>query len=225
MYFRNRAQAGRLLAEELEDYSMQNCAIIAMSPGAVIIGAQIAMRIHASMMVLLTENIFLPGEIDALGAISPSSVLTFNDKFSQGQLDEFIGDYFTYIEQQRIEKLHKLHRLLGSDGELNRDLLRRHNVILVSDGLSTGFSLKVAAEYLKPVKVKRLIIAVPVASVMAVDRMHLAGDEVHCLSVVENYIETDHYYDENNVPDTEEIYKIIRNTPIHWQRKETAKTT
>ncbi len=225
MYFNSRAEAGRILADELLSYRLQNSAVIALSPGAVIVGAQIAMKIHASLMVLLTENIFLPGELDALGAVSSSNMLTYNDKFSSGQLDEFTSEYFTYIEQQRMEKLHYLHRLLGAGGEIKRDMLRHHTVLLVSDGLSNGFSLSIAAEFLKPVKVKRLVVAVPMASVAAVDRMHLLGDEVHCLSVVENYIATNHYYEDNTVPEMESIFKIIRNTPIHWDRSSTTTVT
>lgn len=219
MYFHNRAEAGRKLADELIGYRLQNCTIIALTPGAIIVGAQIAMKIHASLMILLTENVFLPGEPDALGAVSSSNMLTYNDMFSTGQIEEFVTEYMTYIEQQRMEKLSKLHRLLGNGGEVNRDLLRNHTVIVASDGLSTGFSLAVAAEFLKPIKVKRLIVACPIASVQAVDRMHLFADEVHCLSVAENYVETNHYYDDNNLPDTNAVFKIIRNMPIHWDRQ------
>lgn len=219
MYFHNRAEAGRKLADELISYGLQNCTVIALTPGAVIVGAQIAMRIHAGIAILLTENVFLPGEPDAIGAVSSSNILTYNDMFSVGQIEEFVSENFNTIEQQRMEKLHHLHRLLGNGGELKRDLLRNHTVIVVSDGLSSGFSLAVAAEFLKPIKIKRLVVAAPVASIQAVDRMHLFADELHCLSVVNNYVETNHYYDDNNVPEIEDVFKIIRNTPIHWDRK------
>ncbi len=218
MYFHNRAEAGRKLAAELIEYRLQNCTVIALTPGAVIVGAQIAMKIHASLSILLTENLFLPGESDAMAAVNGNNIMTYNDMFSTGQIEEFVMDYFTYIEQERLQKLSKLHRILGSGGELKRDLLRNHTVIVVSDGLSNGFSLSVASEFLKPVKVKKLVVAVPIASVQAVDRMHLFADEVHCLTVADNYIETNHYYEENAIPETEDVFKIIRNTPIHWDR-------
>ncbi len=218
MYFYNRAEAGRKLAAELIQYQLQNCTIVALTPGAAIIGAQIAMKIHAGITILLTENVFLPGEPNALGAVSSSNMLTYNDMFSTGQIEEFVGEYFTYIEGQRLEKLSKLHRLLGTGGEIKRELLRHHTIIVVSDGLNNGFSLAVAAEFLKPVKVKKLIAATPVASTEAVDRMHLFADEIHCLSVVENFVNTNHYYEDNTIPDIDSVFKIIRNTPINWDK-------
>ena len=219
MYFHNRAEAGRLLADELIDYRLKNCSVVALTPGAVIVGAQIAMRIHAGLMILLTENLFLPGEIDALGAVSSSNMLTYNDMFSTGQIEEFVSEYFTYIEQQRMEKLSKLHRLLGTGGEIKRELLHNHIVIVVSDGLSNGFSLAVAAEFLKPIKIKKLVAASTVASTQAVDRMHLFADEIHNLSVVNNFMDTNHYYEDNTIPDIEGVFKIIRDTPIRWDRR------
>jgi hypothetical protein len=42
--------------------------------------------------------------------------------------------------------------------------------------------------------------------------MHILADELHCLNVTENYISTDHYYDENNLPKQEELLDKIRKT-------------
>lgn len=217
MYFKNRAEAGRELAIKLIDYRVKNCAVVALSPGAVLIGAQIAMKLHADLMMLLTENIVLPGESMPLAGLTSNNTFTYNNKFSTGEIEEMRADYLSLIEAQRLEKLHKLHALLSAGGEIQRELLRRRVVILVSDGLSNGFSLDIAAEYLKPIKMERLIVATPLASVTAVDRMHLVADEVHCTSVVENLMEVNHYYTDNTIPGTENLLKIIRNTPINWQ--------
>lgn len=218
MYFVNRAQAGRLLADQLESLRASNTAVVALSAGGVLVGAQIAMRLHSSLVLLMTENIKLPGEPDPLGAVSSANVLTYNDVYSAGQIEDFSAEYFNLVEQQRMEGVHRLHRLLGANGEVRRDLLRHHNIILVSDALSNGFSLAIAADYLKPVKIGKLIAAVPVANVAAVDRMHLLADEIHCLSVVDNFLATNHYYSDNNLPDLDAVFKIIRNLPVYWQQ-------
>lgn len=217
MYFKNRAEVGRKLADELVEYRVKNCAVVALSPGAVLIGAQIAMKLHADLMMLLTENITLPGESTPLAGLTSNNTFTYNNKFSTGEIEEMRADYLSYIEAQRLEKLHRLHALLSAGGEIRRELLRRRVVILVSDGLHNAFSLDIAAEYLKPIKMQRLIVVTPLASVAAVDRMHLVADEVHCMSVVENLMDIDHYYTDNTIPGTENLIKIIRNTPINWQ--------
>lgn len=223
MYFRNRAEAGRMLAGGLLEYRVKNCAIIALSPGAVLVGAQIAMRLHADLMLLLTGDITIPGENTALAGVTSNNTFTYNSKFSSGELDEMRSEYLGVIEAQRLERLHNLHVMLSDGGEIKRELLNRRVIILVSDGLSSGFSLDIANEFLKPVKLQKLIIATPIASVPAVDRMHLVGDEVHCLSTIENYMDTNHYYDENAIPDMPSILKIMRNTPVNWQLDQSEK--
>ena len=218
MYFKSRAEAGRQLADKLTAYNKINSVVIALTPGAVIVGAQIAMKLHSSLMMLLTENISLPGEGDPLAAITADNTFTYNNKFSTGEIAEMHDEFLNVIESQRSEKLHHLHALLGHGGEMHRELLRHRNVILVSDGLNSGFSLDVANDYLKSIKLNRLVIATPIASVSAVDRMHLVGDEIVCLSVIQNYMDTNHYYDDNTIPDTDGLVKILMSTPVNWDQ-------
>ncbi|CAN5617059.1 hypothetical protein BH23PAT1_BH23PAT1_0220 [soil metagenome] len=217
MYFHNRAQAGRMLAKRLTQYSHENTVVLALSPGAVIVGAQIAMQIHANLMLLLTENIYLPGETDALAAMSSAGTFSYNNMFTPGQLEEMVSEYQHYIDEKRIEKFREINRIMGKDGEIHKELLRHHVVILVSDGLANGFSIDIAADYLKRVVIKRLVIVSPLASIPAVDRMHLAGDELHCLSVTPNYMFTDHYYDDNTIPGVPDLLRVIKAISIHWQ--------
>jgi predicted phosphoribosyltransferase len=110
-----------------------------------------------------------------------------------------------------------MNRLLGKGGLIKRDLLRDKNVILVSDGLASGFSLDIAAEFLKPIRIKRLIVATPFASVPAVDRMHILADEIDCLNVIEDYISTDHYYEIQDVPDHDKVVRIIEQIVGSWR--------
>lgn len=215
MYFKSRAEAGRLLAEKLKKYDNQQCAVIALNSGAIVVAAQIAMRLHANLMMLISDDIKLPGESDPIAAMT-ANTFTFNQNLSGGEIDEMMSDYHGYIEEQRVEKFHKLNRLLSDGGNIDPKYLNRHVVILVSDALQTGISLQIAADFLKPIKVKKLVVATPLASVNAVDRMHLLGDEIFCLSVGENLMETDHYYDDNIIPDHKSAMKIIRNISMNW---------
>ncbi len=218
MYFSDRVQAGKMLADQMVKFSNQNCAIIALTRGAVLVAEQIALNIHASLMILLSEKIYLPGESDALAGMTADNTFTYNNMFSAGELEEMVGEYFTYIAQRRMENNHRLHSILTGEGEINKDLLRNHIVILVSDGLANGFSLDIAADYLKSIKIKRLVMAVPIASRDAVDRMHLVSDEFFCLSIPGDFFTVDHYYDENKIPTPEEIVRIIKDTPLHWAK-------
>jgi predicted phosphoribosyltransferase len=218
MYFKSRAEAGRLLAEKLEKYKAQNIVVVALDEGSSIVAAQIAMKLHANMFLYLIKNIYLPGENQALAGMSASGTYSTNDYFSAGQLEEMTTEYHSWIDQRRMEANHELHMLLGRDGEIDKNLLRHRVVIVVADGLANGFALKVCADFLKTIAIKRMIAVTPIASVAAVDRMHLIADEICCLSVMDNFMGPDHYYDDNTVPEIDNVLKIMRNITLSWER-------
>lgn len=217
MYFKNRTDAAKQLAGlVVPKYRYENCAVVALSDGGVVIAAQLAAQLHCVMMMLLTEPITLPGESNPVGTIDQSGIFTYNGMFSAGQLENFESEYRNYIEAQKLEKMHNMNGLLGSGGIIKPELLRYHNVILVSDGLTSGLSLDAAAAYLKPFKLEKLIVATPLASVAAVDRMHLLADEIFCLNVQENFMDVNHYYEDNTLPPHETIVKSIEDIILKW---------
>ena len=217
-YFPSRQAAGDLLANELvPKYRYEDCAIIALGDGAVVVAAQIAKQLHCIMTLLLTSSIRLPGELDVLAEINQGGGLTYNDMYSAGELEEMRSEYFNYIEQQKLEKMFDMNRLLGAGGLISNDIIRNHNVILVSDGLNNGLSLAAAADFLKPLRIKRLVTATPFATVRAVDRMHIMADEIVCFNVLESLISIDHYYDDNTMPSHETVIKTIEDIILNWQ--------
>ncbi len=217
-YFPNRQVAGSLLADELEvNYRYEDCAVIALSDGAVLVGAQIAMRLHCVLTMLLTAPIKLQGEPDEVAAMNHMGQLTYNDAYSSGELEEIQAENFNYIEEEKTAKLFQMNQLLGQGGIIKPELLRGRNVVNVSDGLTSGLSLQAAAEYLKPIKIKKLVVATPFASVQAVDKMHIIADEILCINTIENIISVDHYYEDNHIPPHEKIIQIIEDIILHWK--------
>jgi putative phosphoribosyl transferase len=218
MYFSSRMQAGRMLAAKIvPKYRGENCAILALNDGGVMVGAQIANQLKCIIMLLLSEEIMLPREPDALAGITSSGDFAYNSQLSTGEIEEYTTEYFGLIEQEKRTTMHDLNRSVGRGIVANKELLKGQNIILVSDGLKSAFSLDLALAYLKIIDVKKLIIATPIASVKAVDRMHIAGDELYCLSVVEDYISTDHYYDKRDIPEHDEITKMLKNLIAMWK--------
>lgn len=198
-------------------YHGQPCAVVALSDGGAVVGAQIAGGLRCVLSMLLTEEITLPREPDAVAGISQDGSLSYNTAYSPGELDELIGEYYQYIEQEKLTRIGSLNRAAGDGRTIDKRLLEGQNVIVVSDGLASGFAFDVAVAFLKPVAIKRLIVATPLASVKAVDRLHIAADEIFCLSVVEDYISTDHYYDQHDVPPHEKVVEIIEQMLARWR--------
>ncbi len=218
MYFKNRAEAGRQIAEKLEKYKAQNIVVIALDEGSSIVAAQVAMKLHANMVLYMVKNIYLPGENQAIAGMSSAGTFTMNDYFSAGELEDLSMEYHNYIDQRRMEANHDMNVLLGRDGMIDKNLLRHRVIIVISDGLASGFALQVCADFLKTVATKRIVMATPVASVQAVDKMHLIADEICCLSVTPNFLGVDHYYDDNSIPKVDSVLKIMRNITLNWER-------
>jgi len=217
MYFENREEAGKILATRLVGrYRYENCAVVAMSDGAVLVGEQIAKALHCILTMLLVEEIQVPGEDISYGGVSESGGFTYNGMFSAGEIEEYDSEYHGYFEEQKREAFQKLNRLLGDGGLINADMLRDHVVILVADGLDTGASIDVAVDFLKPIRIKRLIIVTPVSTVQAVDKLHIAADELHVLDVKQNFLGVNHYYNNNYIPTHEETIAKINQIVLNW---------
>jgi putative phosphoribosyl transferase len=218
MYFASRVQAGRMLANRLHDkYRYENCIVLAIDDGGVMVGAQIAMKLHCAINMMLSEEIVMPRDNEALVGITANGTTTYNRHYSQGQIDEYNMEYFNLIEQEKLSKMRDMNRLVSSAGTVSKNMLRGHNVIVVSDGLASGFKLDLVAEFLKPISIEKLIVAVPFASVKAVDRMHILGDDLECLNVVSDYISTEHYYDQQDVPDRKTAVELIEKIILNWK--------
>lgn len=217
-YFPSRQIAGDLIAEQLERrYRYEDCAVVALNDGAVIVGAQIAARLHCLISMLLTDSIRLVNEIDTLASIDHYGSVTYNGMYSAGELEELQSENFNYIEQQKLEKLFQMNRLLGQGGIISEELLRNRNIIVVSDGLTNGLSLQAASQYLKPIKTRKIIMVTPFASVNAVDQMHILADEIICLNVIEDIISVNHYYEDNAMPKHERIIAVLEDVVLNWR--------
>lgn len=218
MYFENRNSAGEILAEQLfEKYRFEDCAIIALNEGGVLVAEPIAERLHSVLTLLLSEEVEIPGENLTLGNVSQNGNFIQNSFMTQGEFEGYRNEYFGFFEQEKVQKMRKINQLLGDGGTISLDLLRNRHIILVSDGFTDKTSLDIVFDFLKPIDYKSIIAASPVSSVEAVDRLHIAVDEIHILDVKANYLSTDHYYDENEIPPREEIVKKINNIILNWR--------
>lgn len=207
-----------MLASRLtEKYRYENCAVVALNDGGVVVGAQIAAQLHCVLGMVLMSEITLPREQFGMGSVSSDGGFSYNADYSPGEIDELQSEFRGYIEEQKLTKLHEMNALLGSGGLMRRDLLTGHTVILVADGLRGGALLSAAELFLKPVAIERLIIATPMADVKALDKIHIMADEIQCLNVVDDTFEINHYFEDNDVPDHETVVKTIENIILHWK--------
>ena len=218
MYFENRNSAGNLLAEQLfEKYRFEDCAVIALNEGGVLVGEPIAAALHSVLNLLLSEEVELAGENLILGSVSQNGNFVRNSFMTSAAFEGYVAESFGTFQKDQFEKFQKINRLIGDGGTISLDLLRNRNIILVSDGFAEKATLDVVLDFLKPIDYKKLIVAAPVASVEAIDRLHISADELHILDVKANYFGANHYYDENELPSREEVVKKINEIILNWR--------
>lgn len=218
MYFESRAQAGQILAQQMvEKYRYENCAVVALSDGAVLVGEQIAAALHCVITMLLIEDIEVPGESMSFGGVSQSGGFTYNGMFSAGEIQEYTSEFHGYLDDQKREKFQKINRLLGDGGIISNDMLRDRVVILVADALDNGAAIDVAMDFLKPIRTVKVVVATPIATVPVVDKVHMTADELHILDVKENFLDTNHYYTNNTIPSHEDTIAKINQIILNWR--------
>ena len=218
MYFESRTEAGLQLASLLTSkYRYENCAVVALSDGAVLVGEQIAAALHCILTLLLIEDIEVPGESVSFGGVSQSGGFTYNGMFSAGELEEYTSEFHGYLDEKKREAFQKINRLLGDGGLIDKAMLLDRTVILIADGLDNGASIDVAMDFLKPIRTQKIVVATPVASIPAVDKLHLLADEIHILDVKENYMGVDHYYTDNTIASHEETVAKINQIILNWR--------
>ncbi len=220
-YFKDRAEAGAIIAAKLAKYRYEDTIVLSLSEGGVLVGAEIAKNLHSLIALLLVKDIYLPDGRTVIGSVNEVGGFVYNNAFSAGEIEEFDGEYRNYIDQARMQAIHELHVALGQGGEISTDYFRNRNVIVVTDGALNGSAFDMAYDYLKKIAIKKLVIVTPIASVGAVDRMHILADELVCLSVVEAVYSLDHYYDINDMPSRQEILDILNEIIIKWNQQKT----
>jgi len=217
MYFQSRSAAGEVIASKLLPYRYENCAVVALSYNSVLVAEPIAASLHALLGLFIIEKINIPGEGLTYGTVDHTGGFSYNHAMSEGERDDYYGEYHSYIEEQKRSSYGKINRLMASGGMIDPSVLREHVVIVVADGIKDSQKLDAISDFLKPIKVKRLIVATPIASISAVDRMHILADEIHCLAVTENFFNASHYYDTPEQLSHEQAVEKVKNIVLKWR--------
>lgn len=205
------------MADELMPlYRYENTVVVALSEAGLAVGYQIAVNLHTALRRLLMKTIHIDDESIDYATIMPGGVVAINPSLSESEQSYYYGEYAGWLEEQIREGILSIDRLMGTD-EVSPENMRGYNVILTDDGINNPTKLEAALTWLKPARVDKVILACPVISVPALDRAHILCDELHILGVAANYISTEHYYDEDDAPDSELARRMIDVTISNWK--------
>lgn len=204
--FENRVEAGRRLASALEKYRGEDVVVLAIPRGGVVVGFEIAQALRAPLDVIIPRKIGAPGQPElAIGAIAGDDVRVLDE-----QSIEYLGVSGAYIdaevEQQRreIARRWQLYR-----GARPFPSVEGKTVLLVDDGIATGYTTVAAARLLRRHRPKKLVLAVPVAPPEGVKRLRLEVDELVVLETPEPFFSVGSWYYAFEQTTDEEVIDLL----------------
>ena len=217
MYFHDRAEAGDMLADELVKYRWENTAVLALSPGGVVVGEQIARHLHCTLSLLLTARISAPGDESlVLGTMDQTGGFTYNSMIAAGEMEEYLSEMRSYLEEEKLHQIYQMSSVVGENGQLDPAQLSGRNVIIATDGVKNGLSFDAALNFLARVRVERTIAAVPVGPAEVIERLHGLVDELHYLYIPESFFSVKHYYTSEPEIDPDSVVDRIDNVVSRW---------
>ncbi|WP_216841120.1 phosphoribosyltransferase [Acidobacterium sp. S8] len=190
--FRDRREAGQLLAMKLSRYADRNDAVVLGLPrGGVPVAYEIAKALNLPLDVLLVRKLGAPAQPElAMGAIAGNGVkildyaLVRELGISEGELSAAIQR-----EEGELHRCESIYRKTGSPSSLASAY-----VILVDDGIATGSSMLVAIQVVRARNPARVIVAVPVAPSAARQQIEAHADEFVCLRLSEHFPAVSSFY-------------------------------
>ena len=205
--FRDRREAGRLLAEKLAAYANRpDVLVLALPRGGVPVAYEVARGLGAPLDVFVVRKLGVPGyEELAMGAIATGGVRVLNDQLVErlGIGDQAI-EAIAARERQELERRERLYR--GDRPPLD---VRGRTVILVDDGLATGATMHAAIDALRQQNPARIVVAVPTASPEACEEMKEKADDVICAITPEPFYAVGRWYHDFSQTADEEVGVLL----------------
>lgn len=179
LYFKDRCDAGRRLAAELQQVTLNDPVILGLPRGGIPVAYEVASALHAPLDVMVVRKLGAPFQPElAIGAIASGNVRVINEDLvaSIWGLDESVIDEIAARESVELERRERLYR-----GDRPMPNLEQRDVVLVDDGLATGATMRAAVEAVRARQPSRIIVAVPTGSEDAVRSIGRISDRVICL--------------------------------------------
>jgi putative phosphoribosyl transferase len=209
MIFKNRIEAGELLASRLEKYKDQKAIVIAIPRGGVPLGYVIAQKLNLPLEIVLSKKIGHPINKEyAIGAVTLKNMILSDAALSVSN---------NYIEEE-AKKIRAILAERYNDyyGEKTPQKLKDKILIVVDDGIATGNTILSTIGMLHEEKPKKIVIAIPVASQSALQKLQKSAfiNEIVCLLSPVNFHAVGQFYENFDQVDDLEVKSLLNKTTL-----------
>jgi putative phosphoribosyl transferase len=217
--FRDRRDAGRQLARELERFRSKKPIVLGLPRGGVPVAFEVAEHLDAQLDVFVVRKLGVPGHEElAMGAIASGGALILNR-----EVLEFMHIPLPIVEdvaQREAAEVVRRDAMYRDEAPLLR--VEGRVVLLVDDGLATGSTMRAALSALRILGPARLIVAVPIAAPDACSALIDIADEVICAHTPEKFRAVGLWYKNFDQTSDDEVKQLLSTNREHFSRSRAA---
>lgn len=204
--FKDRIDAGLQLSKKLEKYKRKSGVIVLGIPrGGIVTASIVAKSLNLPLDIIVIKKIPLPGNEEfAIGAASPEIFHIDESKIREFHLDKDLLDNQIKVKQKEAKERYELL----TKGKPQKSV-KNKIIILIDDGIATGETIHLAVKILKDKGVKKVIVAVPVATKGSLKK--LGADETVCVLEAESLGAIGEFYEDFSQVEDEQVKKILEN--------------
>lgn len=215
--FKDRMQAGRLLAQHLAPYSRRSdVVVLALPRGGVPVGFSLATAMQVALDVLIVRKLGVPGHEEyAMGALAEGGLCIMQHEVVERlRLSTSAVDAVVQRESVELERRQKQYR-----AERPPPALHDRIVILVDDGLATGSTMRAAIAAVRRQQPARIIVAVPVAAPDTCEELRAEVDEMLCLLAPYPFYSVSMWYEKFDQTSDDDVKQLLER-PTHPAQEE-----
>jgi putative phosphoribosyl transferase len=214
LIFKDRVDAGRLLATQLKEYANQpDLLVLGLPRGGVPVAFEVARALKAPLDVFLVRKLGVPGHEElAMGAIASGGIRILNDMVVKGL--NIANEAINQVTERELNELQRRERQYQGDNPGPE--VHNHTVILIDDGLATGTTMRAAAIALRQQQPARIIVAVPVAAPETCDEFRDLVDEVVCAVTPRELYAVGLWYEDFSQTSDDEVVELLERSRKEW---------
>ncbi len=205
--FRDRSEAGQLLAEKLVAYAnRRDVIVLALPRGGVPVAAEVARRLDAPLDLVVVRKLGLPGEKElAMGAIATGGVRVLNREVVDSlRVPDKVIDTVTAQEQRELERRERTYR-----DDRPPPVVKNRTVILVDDGIATGSTMFAAIAAVRNRGAGCIVVATPTISRGTYEEMREVADEVVAVIVPDAFNGVGQWYADFSQTTDDEVRRLL----------------
>ena len=205
--FRDRTEAGQLLAKRLTAYANRlDVLVLALPRGGVPVAYEVARALGVPLDVFVVRKLGVPGHEElAMGAIASGGECVLNDDVVEAlRIPRHVIEAASARELRELERRERAYR-----GDRPAPKVRGRTVILVDDGLATGATMRAAVHALRRLGPARIVVAVPTAAPSTCEEFRHEADECVCVITPEPFHGVGLWYEDFSQTIDDEVRDLL----------------